>query len=87
MAFKMKGNPFKKHDGGKEHPFGWTDQEYDRAKKEKIAQYKQLRKLNPKDSTLEWQEFGKDKERYFTNKQKADDLQKYIKKTFKIDLP
>ena len=81
----MKGNPFKKHDGI-EHPHGWTDQEYDRAKKEAIAQYKKLRSLNPKDSTREWQEFGKDEERYFTNKQKADDLQKYIKETFKIDL-
>ena len=40
MAYIQKSNPFKKHDGGKEHPFGWTDQEYDRAKKEKIAQYK-----------------------------------------------
>ena len=53
---------------------------------DKITFHKQLRKLNPKDSTLEWQEFGKDKERYFTNKQKADDLQNYIKKTFKINL-
>ena len=47
----MKGNPFKKHDGI-EHPYGWTDQEYDRAKKQAIAQYKKLRSLNPKDSGI-----------------------------------
>ena len=84
MAYTQKSNPFKQKS---KYPYGWTEQEYNRAKKEYTSQYKELRKLNPKDSTLEWQEFGKDQEKYFTNKQKADDLQKYIKKTFKIDLP
>ena len=53
-------------------------------KKEQKAQLDSLRKEDPNAKTLEWQEFGKDQERYFTNKEKIDDIIKYMKNDLKM---
>ena len=83
MVYIQKSNPFKQKS---KYPYGWTEQEYNRAKQETIKNFDSIKKLNPKDSTLEWQEFGKDQERYFTNQEKLNDLKNYAKETFNIDL-
>ena len=84
MAYIQKSNPFKKHDGGKEHSFGWTDQEYNRVKKEKTTQlnkYKELSEKDPDGYTLDYGETKKDNSGA-TNIKKYNELKEYMKKHF-----
>ena len=84
MAYIQKSNPFKKHDGGKEHPFGLTDVEYNRVKKEKTAQLNKYKKLSEKDPDGYTLDYGETKNNNSgaTNKSKYNELQKYMKKYF-----
>ena len=82
MAYKQKGfTPFTQK---QDNPYGWDDKTFDLVKKETKQQLDSLRKEDPNAKTLEWQEFGKDQERYFTNKEKIDDIIKYMKNDLKM---
>jgi hypothetical protein len=78
MAFKMRGfTPFHNN----HNPYGWTDLEYERSKKDtldKLHKYKELSVTDPDGHTLDYGE-TEDDNSGATNKVKYNELVDYAK--------
>ena len=86
MAFKMRGfTPFTQKT---ENPYGWTDLEYERSKKDtldKLHKYKELSTTDPDGHTLDYGE-TKDDNSGVNNLDKYNELVDYAEE-INIDWP